>query len=67
VSAEAAILLGLIPRDRAPLFRNCAYCGDHCYGRACASHRDLIQLDPHVNPEAVARLTSVSATTSARR
>jgi hypothetical protein len=26
-------------------FSHCAYCGRQCWGRACPSHRDLVQLE----------------------
>lgn len=42
---RALLKLVLTERDRHCANR-CVYCGAPCYGRACGSHRPLIQIDP---------------------
>ena len=41
---DEPLRLTIAPRPRRRL-GECVYCGRRTYGRACPSHRDLVQLD----------------------
>ena len=41
---EDPLRLTIAPRPRR-LVGHCIFCGRRCVGRACSSHRDLVQLD----------------------
>jgi len=44
---ELDLVADLATERRPTLFGHCIYCGDHCVGLACGSHRDLLLLDPN--------------------
>lgn len=39
---DIAFIRSFVRERRSSAFR-CGYCGAHCFGRVCASHRDLPQ------------------------
>ena len=41
----AQVMRNVIAKREPRIAARCIYCGAHCAGRACAQHRDLIQLE----------------------
>ena len=47
--AERALVKALVAERRGATFRFCEFCGAPSVGRACAGHKDLLEVDPHNN------------------